>query len=444
MDIIEKVGNYIDIHKLLHKVGVIIIGFSGGPDSVALYGILHELGYSCVLAHCNFHLRGEESNRDQYFVESFAKLKGVKLYSTHFATENYAKEHGLSLEMAARDLRYGWFSSLQKEINAQAIAIAHHSDDSIETFFINLLRGTSIHGLTGIKPKNQLIVRPLLCVSRKEILDYLSSRNENYVIDSTNLENDFLRNKIRNQLIPLLTEISPNCKQSIQNTIFNLQKNLSFYSKTIKEIGKYAVSESDGSILIDLKVIWNHEDRETLLFELLKQFGCNTQMIVNILNCDLMSSGQIFKTKTHVITKNRGFLEIVSEEETSIEPGFLNGFGEYDLYGRKLTIKEENSEDLIILKDKNHCYVDADKITFPLSVRKWENGDCFYPFGMNNLKKLSDFFVNEKLSLHQKKSLWIIETKEHQIVWIVGLRPDNRFRVTANTKKIIHLCYSEL
>ena len=437
---LEKVKDYIDKNALCTTNKPIIVGFSGGPDSVALLCVLNALGYTCIAAHCNFHLRGEESDRDMNFAIDLAEKKQIPIKLVHFETKTYAANHHISIEMAARELRYAWFSSLIKETEATAVAIAHHSDDVVETLLINLMRGTGLHGLTGIKPQNGNIIRPLLCVSRQEVLEYLNEIGQDYVIDSSNNENDYLRNKLRNIIIPEMELAIPAVKKNILRTINNLQRSENLQNETVQKWTEKIVSETKGIRIIRLDALRKQVNKEFLLFELLRPYNGTIDIVQNIFDGKELTSGQKFFTSSHVIIKNRNELQIkdLNQENDNLHLAIDENVCciETPLH---LCFELLDKEEVCIKKDKIHCYVDADQIKYPLRIRSWEKGDSFVPFGQTGSKKLSDFFINEKLSLIEKERCLILTNGDGSIMWIIGYRSDNRYRITEKTKKVLHI-----
>ncbi len=438
---LEKVQKYIKDYSLCSATKPIIVGFSGGPDSVALLCVMKELGFSIIAAHCNFHLRGAESDRDMEFAKSLAKKIGVPFELIHFETEKYAAEKHISIEMAARELRYDWFAKLKKENNAEAIAVAHHSDDVVETFIINLMRSSGLHGLTGIKPKNGDIIRPLLCVSRKEILDYLEHTCQDYVIDSTNNENDYLRNKIRNIILPEMELAAPSAKKSILRTIENLQRSESLQNDTIQRWADRLITKGEDIVRIKLDELQQENNKDFILYELLRPYGGTLDIVRSVFKSGEETSGLRFLTMTHVFVKNRNELHVTClHEETDI-------FHEIEINVATTSIENPvhlafevcDGANITIEKNVRNCYIDADKIKYPLHIRKWQKGDCFVPFGQKGTKKVSDFFINEKLSIIEKERTFILTNGDGQIIWIIGRRADNRFRITDKTNKVLHI-----
>lgn len=440
-----KIESYILENNLFTHSDNILVGVSGGRDSIALLFALKSLKYNVAAAHCNFHLRGAESNRDQQFVEDFCSNHSIPLFKTDFQTEEYSKSKHLSIEMGARELRYGWFDNLLDSEHFDYIAIAHHSDDVIETFLINMSRGTGLQGLTGIKPKNGRIVRPMLCVTREEVTAFITENNLGFVDDSTNFESVYMRNKMRNIIIPSLQEANPTFKKSLLTSIENLNQAFSFNQYYLNLLRKEVVTETDDEVVVDLERIIDSVHRDYVCFELLRTYGFSPKMCKDILssatkkNCqgDQFLSNLGFKAiinrKKFVIKKNNStFAQDISSEEIYTIDSDVN------VIEKPLSLKFSKSkvEDFILRKESAVCNIDSDLIEFPLVLRHWKKGDTFVPFGMKGRKKLSDFFIDEKLSIFEKESVWLL-TSGDEIVWVVGLRSDNRFRITKNTKRVL-------
>lgn len=421
------VQKFIEEKSLFTLKDKILIALSGGADSVALLRVLHALGYSCECAHCNFHLRGEESDRDEAFVQQLCKTHQIKLHIKHFDTDTYAKSHQLSIEMAARELRYEWFESLRQELNAQVIAVAHHRDDSVETFMLNLIRGTGINGLKGIAPQNGWIVRPLLQVSREDIIDYLQEILQDYVTDSTNLQDVYVRNKIRLSILPLMKEINPSIMETIQDTSMRLADVASIYHQERKKTLEHSVIKvSDHFQRISIDKILMDIAPASLLFELLSPLGFNISQIKDIhRSLEHSQAGKRFISKNWELIRDREDLLIQRIDSECIVP--------------ELIVQEiERTASFILPKDKHIACLDADKVKLPLTIRKWQVGDKFIPFGMNGKKKISDYMTDKKFSLFQKESQYVV-CSEDKIVWLVNERCDNRYRITDQTRRILLL-----
>jgi len=435
----QKVQSYIQTHQLLTPHGPIIVGVSGGTDSVALLHILVSLGYDCIIAHCNFHLRMEESDRDEEFVLSLSKLLKIPFHHIDFETIKYADQHGISIEMAARDLRYNWFNELLLTHKAQAIAIAHHTDDSIETMLINLVRGTGLRGLTGIHPRNKNVVRPLLCCTREELENYLILHDLEHVEDSTNATIDYQRNKFRNEVLPLLAEINPSVRQTLYASLQRFEGNLAVYQQAIQNIEKLIVHKEPGLVKMNIHKIKEQVHIPTVMFELLHIYGFKPAVIEQITEQLDGESGKVFYSDTYRLIKDRQYL-IISMNVPSAAKEFYISQNDTDI---SLPISLKISRQILsagfkISKDNNCIHIDISKLIFPLKLRHWNEGDTFQPFGMKQRQKISDFFINNKLSLNQKEQTWLLVSGE-EIVWVIGLRLDNRFRVTKETKEVLEI-----
>jgi len=438
--ILKKVELYIEKNKLLFpEKGKILVGVSGGRDSVALLDILIKLGYQCTVAHCNFHLRGEESDRDEKFVQQLSFNLNIPYYLVDFDTVNYAKQKNISIEMAARELRYSWFTSLAKKINAQAIAIAHHADDNVETLLMHLVRGTGLKGLTGISPKNGLIVRPLLCCSRNEINEYIKNNNLSFIEDSTNQSVDFQRNKIRLQVIPLLEEINPSVKKVLSESIERFSEINTFYENAIEKIKKQLLTVDNDQLKINIDLLCKQASPKTILFEILHPYGFNESIVQDIEKHLHDESGKIFYSPTHYLIKDRKYLIISNKIKKNETTFFITENDSEISFPIQLSItRKKKEQNFVISKDNRIIQIDASLIQYPLTLRRWTNGDTFFPFGMNRQKKLSDFFIDQKLNLKQKAETWLL-LSQNQIVWVVGLRLDNRFKITESTQEVLEI-----
>ena len=438
--ILKKVELYIEKNKLLFpEKGKILVGVSGGRDSVALLDILIKLGYRCTVAHCNFHLRGEESDRDEKFVQQLSFNLNIPYYLVDFDTVNYAKQKNISIEMAARELRYSWFTSLAKKINAQAIAIAHHADDNVETLLMHLVRGTGLKGLTGISPKNGLIVRPLLCCTRNEINGYIKNNNLSFIEDSTNQSVDFQRNKIRLQVIPLLEEINPSVKKVLSESIERFSEINTFYENAIEKIKKQLLTVDNDQLKINIDLLCKQASPKTILFEILHPYGFNESIVQDIEKHLHDESGKIFYSPTHYLIKDRKYLIISNKIKKNETTFFITENDSEISFPIQLSItRKKKEQNFVISKDNRIIQIDASLIQYPLTLRRWTYGDTFFPFGMNRQKKLSDFFIDQKLNLKQKAETWLL-LSQNQIVWVVGLRLDNRFKITESTQEVLEI-----
>lgn len=433
----RTVRSYIERNRLLSDDDrrPVLVGLSGGADSVALLSVLVRLGYACVALHCDFHLRGEESERDAAFARTFAESLGVPFYQTDFDTVAYAREHHLSIEMAARALRYAWFEELRERLGAQAIAVAHHRDDSVETVVMNLIRGTGIRGLTGIRPRNGFVVRPLLCVSRADIVAWLENQGIRYVTDSTNLSDAYTRNFIRLNVLPLLERINPSVREAIARSAEHLSAVASVYAYEIAR-AREEVIVSEGCLSIE--ALCRFPAPEAILYELLKEYGFSRWVSAEVFDALRKESGKVFYSKTHRLLKDRAYLWIVPLEREAEKTSFLlDPLREIYREPVGLTFRElPITPDFQIEKNRRFAYFDADKLRFPLTLRKWREGDWFVPFGMKGRQKLSDYFSDHKFSRIEKEKAWLLCSGD-AIIWLIGERADNRFRIDSGTKRVL-------
>ena len=420
----KRIQHYIEENNLFVLNDKILVALSGGADSVALLRVLIDLGYTCECAHCNFHLRGKESDRDEQFVRSLCQEHQIPLHIKHFETESYAKEKQISIEMAARELRYAWFEELRKETKANVIAVAHHRDDSVETFLLNLIRGTGINGLKGIQVKNGNIVRPLLETSREDILNYLVFLNQDYVTDSTNFQDEYMRNKIRLNILPMMKEMNPSIMESIQDTAQKLADVANIYNQNRKEILEISIQENNNEYILPIQTILNDLAPLTLLHEWLGKYQFNSSQIKDIYQClKQEQSGKQFISNGWVLLRDREHLILRQKVETENAP--------------KINIETfETDNDFVLIKDKHIACLDAEKVVLPLEVRKWKKGDKFIPYGMKGQKKVSDYLTDKKFSLFQKEKQYVV-CSEGKIVWLIGERIDDRFKITDKTKRAI-------
>lgn len=432
----EKTLRYIHRHMPAVANGNILAAVSGGADSVALLRVLAALGCNCIAAHCNFHLRGDEADRDEAFVRKLCHDLDIELRCTDFDVETYKKSHGVSTEMACRELRYDWFERQRAALGCSVIAVAHHRDDNIETFFLNLVRGSGITGLAGIKPCNGKIVRPLLGSSRDEIINYLKTLGQDYVTDSTNLENDYARNKIRNVMLPEISRLFPSAMAGIELTLDNLQGDYAVWSGAVEAFKRDAVEAcGHGQIKIDRRKLAASADPATLLNALLSRYGFNGEQTKAIASASRV--GAVFESKEYVAEVGRNDISVFS-------PGPFNNAETYALSDAGRIEKEkgilieivDNSPEFEFDRSGKTAYFDADATGDRLTVRHWRQGDRFRPFGMKGTKKLSDYFNDRKFSLMQKLSTPIVEM-QGRIVWIAGERAADDFRVTPSSRRIL-------
>ena len=447
---LDQFQAYINRYHLIAEGDKLILALSGGIDSMVLADLLQKAKVEFVAAHCNFHLRGEESDGDDWFVRKFAEKRGIQCFVKHFETEKYAAKYGISIEMAARDLRYAWFEQLRRQLGYDKIAVAHHADDQAETFFINLLRGAGIRGLKGMRPQNGVIIRPLLWASREQIRKYAVENHITWREDHTNVETVYLRNRIRNQLLPVFDELQPGARQGLYKSLEHLASENELYRALLKEKLSNLVEVQGGVSVIarrDDEAIQNNTldchatlamtKSEQLLFEWLRQYGFNTDQCHFIFEAMESGIGNKYYSPTHQLVIGRNELQLseikpIVDEEIAIQIGEEEIHSPLNLCFSKL----DNSADFIIDKSPEVAQLDFDRIRFPLTLRHWRHGDRFHPLGMNGSKLLSDFFVDQKFTEWQKQNTWLLASSNDDILWVVGYRIDERYKVTSETKTV--------
>ena len=433
----ERIKQFIDSNNLLTKNAKVVVGVSGGADSVALVCILQQLGYSCIIAHVNFNLRGNESERDENFTRELALKLQLPFFQTSFNTIEVANTRSISIEMAARELRYTWFNELLQQTNAEAIAVAHHSDDNAETLLMNLTRGTGIKGLTGIPVKNQNIVRPLLCVSRSDIEQYLQSIHQEYVTDSSNLQNDYNRNQFRNLIIPAIEKINPSFKTTITANIERFKEVQAIYDKQINSDIEQITIHRNHQLIIDLNKLRLLEYKRTVLFEILNRYGFSNDAIQRISNFQILNTGSLFFSETHKALIDRDKI-IVSDNSTVENYDCLISENDSEVFEPvhlKIKKRTVNSE---IIRNNKVLTIDISKAEFPLRLRTWKQGDIIYPYGLNGKQKLSDLFTNFKMNRFEKEKQLVLLSGE-KIMWVVGIKADKRFSVDENSSEILEI-----
>lgn len=444
---LDRIRKYIDKHHLLNKKNLHLVALSGGADSVCLLRVMLQLGYDVHAIHCNFHLRGEESNRDEEFCKSLCNKLHVTIHLAHFDTVGYAEQHKISIEMAARDLRYNYFEQLRGAIEAEDIVVAHHKDDNVETVIMNLVRGTGLNGLQGIKPRNGRIIRPMLLVTRKEITDYLAVLKQNYVTDSTNLVDDFTRNKIRLKIIPTLKEINPAVIENISNTIENITEISKIVEKATENSKKKCIKKNDnGTITLNRKILIEQASPEYTLYAILKDFGFSSQQTKQIFENVDAPSGRIWRSATHIIASDRDDFIIFEIPNADFGKQVkLPLDGTYCLYDEQVhiqVIREKREKEFVPSKEKYNVTLDADRVHFPLTIRKFSQGDRFHPYGMKGTKLVSDYLSDRKTNYYERLKQLVVEDAKGDIIWLIGERTSNSVACSDNTINILRLRYT--
>ncbi|MDD2387445.1 MAG: tRNA lysidine(34) synthetase TilS [Bacteroidales bacterium] len=434
-----------EVYRIIQSAGIskkakILCAISGGIDSTVMLHVLHELDLHCVVAHCNFHLRGEDANKDEQFVKELAAKFEYKFISQDFDTEAYAQANGISIQMAARDLRYEFFYDAAEKYDCQYIALAHNSDDQVETVLTNLVRGTGIRGLTGMDCVKNKLLRPILDVSREKIEEFANENYIEYCVDITNNQTKYSRNKLRHKVIPLLEEINRAAKENILRSV----KYLSDTELIMKEFVDYIFNKSvyykGQTAVVELSVLEKYSAKETLLYEILLKLDLPKNLAVEAISLIEAQTGKYCEFLNIRILKNRNNLIVdkkYNPKEVLLLIPDVESLSLMQQVNHKASIINYNSN-YKINKDANVAGLDLDKIKFPLLIRNWNDGDRFKPFGMNNYKKLSDFFSDLKLSSFEKDKV-LVFMSDDDIFWVSSLRIDNRFKITAQTKRVLEI-----
>ncbi|MDD7318187.1 MAG: tRNA lysidine(34) synthetase TilS [Prevotella sp.] len=442
---LKRIANFIASNSLLSKDKRYMIALSGGADSVCLLIVLQQLGYDIEAVHCNFNLRGDESSRDEQFCIELCSKRNIKLHLAHFDTNAYALLHKVSIEMAARNLRYSFFENLRQSIDAEGICVAHHQNDCAETVIMNLIRGTGIKGMAGIVPKRDNIIRPLLCVSRGEIEDFLAKESQDYVTDSTNLNDFCVRNNVRLNIIPMLEKINPAAVQNIVKTAIRMNEVNKVFSQSIEASVSKVSHFIDNSLYIDVPALREETSPEYTLFSILKDYGFNPEQIERI-GCNLdFPTGTRFLSATHQLLFDRQKIIVTKIENNRVslkipEPGKY-------MIGEMKAIRVAKAaidDGFCISKDNMTATLDAANVKFPLLLRTAENGDRFFPFGMKGSKLVSKYMTDKRRSLADKQKQLLIEDATGNILWLVGERTDDRYKITHNTTDAIIVSIVEI
>jgi len=436
---IQRFIKFINDNHLFNQADTVLVGVSGGIDSVVLLDLLDKAGFSVAIAHCNFRLRVAESDGDERLVGELARKYDVPVFKTSFDTVEYAREHKISIEMAARDLRYEWFETIRSSHHFDCIAVAHHRDDQLETFFLNLARGTGLTGLTGMHPLNGRIVRPLLFASRDEIEKY---RHENFLDfreDASNQSLDYQRNKIRHTLLPVTDTLNPSFREGLIRTMSYLDDVSKVYDRAIQQTWERVAIRKDNDYLISIAELKLLDPLPTYLFEFLKSFGFNSMVVADIVSSLDGGSGKQFISPSHRLVRDRESLILMPLLTENRKQFYLEeGMKELMIPVHLKISFSEKKEKFKIPDSQFVACIDRDRIQFPLLIRRWQQGDYFKPLGMSGFKKVSDFFIDSKLSLPEKENVWILANGE-QVVWIIGHRLDDRYKITAGTQNMIRI-----
>jgi tRNA(Ile)-lysidine synthase len=443
-DLVTRFTQFIKHENLFQPEDRLLLAVSGGVDSVVLCELCRQAGYDFVIAHCNFQLRGEESGRDENFVKELADKYEVHFYNKSFDTKKIAATQKKSIETAARDLRYQWFHELLNHSAAQPLSFimtAHHADDNIETVIMNFFRGTGIAGLHGILPKQGKIVRPLIFARRSEIEQYAKDNKISFVTDSTNIESDYTRNFFRNEIIPLVKKNFSEADKNVLNNIRRFKETEILYQQSVQLHKKKLLEKKGNEIHIPVLKLLKTEPLAAVTYEIIKDFGFTAHQTDEVIDLLESESGKYIQSATHRIIKNRKWL-IITTNNTKEAHNILIEENDRTVHFENAVITLKYFQTLNFKPDTLNtiAQLDAAEIKFPLLLRKWKQGDYFYPFGMTKKKKLSRFFADQKLSLTEKENIWIIEM-DKKIIWVVGMRIDNRFKITPQTKDVLLIRY---
>jgi len=441
MNLLKEFQHYIKKENLFQQKDKLLLAVSGGVDSAVLCELCKQAGYDFVIAHCNFQLRGEESERDEKFVNVLGKKYAAEVLVKKFDTERYAAENKLSIQVAARELRYQWFQELVDSSVASHVVTAHHANDNIETMLMNFFKGTGINGLKAILPKQGNIIRPLLFAKKEELLIFARDYKLEFVEDSSNASDKYTRNYFRNHLFPDLQKIFPQVEENLAGNLQRFREIEELYKQSILLHKKRLVEQKRNEFHIPVLKLQKTTPLSTVVYEIIKDFGFTAHQTDECIALLQSETGKYILSPTHRIIKNRNWL-IISPNETAEAANILiEEEGKIVFVPGELEIKSlPQTTNLKPQTSNNIAQLDAGQIKFPLLLRKWKTGDYFYPLGMDKKKKISRFLIDQKLSLPQKENTWVIEMNK-KIIWVIGLRIDNRFRITGSTKNILQISF---
>ena len=442
MNLIFRFNEFIKKNNLFSEKDKLLLAVSGGVDSVVLCELCKQSGYDFAIAHCNFQLRGKDSDRDEKFVRGLAAKYNVMFHGIKFDTKAIASERKISTQEAARDLRYNWFEETRESSGYKYILTAHHGDDNIETVLMNFFRGTGISGIRGIESKHGFIVRPLLFARRAELEDFLEKNKLDYVSDITNEQDDYTRNYFRNKVIPFIQKSFPEVNENILANITRFKETELLYRKAIQMHKKKLLEFKGKEIHIPVLKLKKTEPLHSIVYEIIRDYGFSSAQVNEIINLLESESGKYVQSLSHRIIKNRNWLIIAPNQSTEAEIVIIERTGNWPFAEGHLKIELVPAPTSNIKASNDFASLDAAEIQFPLLLRKWKPGDYFYPLGMKKKKKLSRFFIDQKFSKTDKEKVWVIEMNK-KIAWIAGHRIDDRFKITDKTKSILTLNFTQ-
>lgn len=429
---VQRFRNYIEQHELMLPSDKILVGVSGGIDSIVLCELMAMTGVNFGIAHFNFMLRGEEADMDEKFVIDLAKKYNVPFFSKHYNAQNYASEQKVSVQMAARELRYDWFEELRQTHAYNYVAVASHQGDEIETVLLNLIKGTGLAGLHGIYPKRGAIIRPLLFANREEIREFAADHVIMFREDSSNASMKYVRNKIRHRVIPVLNEINPSLTETFSHTIAHIREAESFIKYQIHSL-QLIENDVDG-MRINVSKLTGNPFAEFVLFEILKDYGFSRDNTNDMLAPHATVSGQRYEAPFYEANLSRGQLFI--RQKMALQVAQPIQIEEATKVAEGYSFEVKNYSDFTLIRDNTIAILDWDKLNFPLTLRSWQQGDKFIPLGMVGYKKISDLLTDLKLNTFQKQNIKVIEDATQNIVWVVGVRIDDRYKIGENTKSV--------
>ena len=419
----------------------LLLAVSGGVDSMVMLHLLQQLNMPIAVAHCNFLLRGAASDADEQMVNNYCQTHDLAIFTKRFETKAFAKKQGISIEMAARELRYEWFDSLCREHGYNKIVTAHHAGDALETMIYNLSKGTGIHGLQGIKPKRENIIRPLLFANRSAIETYAREHKIPWRTDESNLENTYHRNRIRNEVVPVLKKINPNLEVTFLSTLERINATADLLQEAVENFSESAVGRIDQGIKINKGALLKNRHSLLMLNEILAHYQFNFRQVRQIEEALNGIPGKIFISKNHQLTIDRDWVFVTAKQNASKKEYFINdSTKQLEMLDGTLLIAQIPRETYTISDQKNVAALDFEKVQFPIKVRPWQQGDKFRPLGMRGSKKVSDFLIDQKIPMNLKNEIYLLESK-NQVVWIINFRLDERFKISEDTQTILEITF---